>query len=592
MIYSQHLFYDTENHYHLKTCSDNARYIPAFDWLLHYQPGNLVGDIIAGIIVASLLIPQSMAYALLAGLPPQVGLYAGIVPAILYPLLGTSRVLAVGPVAVDSLMVGAAVSQLAPQDSPQYLAFALTLAFLVGLIELSMGLLRLGFLVNFLSRSVISGFISGAALIIAFSQVKHLFGLSLPSTNSFFELLFVLIRSLPQTNWVALTLGSVSVAILLYFNKPLVKQLQRRGWSDQKILPVAKSAPLLVVILGTLTVKTLQLDQTAGIKVVGDIPRGLPSLTLPMLDISAWQVLLPTALAIALVGYMEGFAGGQALASKRREKIDPNQELVAFGVANLGASFTGGYPVTGGVSRSVVNFSAGANTGLASIITGGLLAVTVLFLTSLFYFLPQACLAAIIITAVYKLIDLKTLKRMWVYDRADGIAWLATFLIVLSLGVSNGIIMGAVIALGLHLWRTSHPHIAVVGRLGDSEHFRNVLRHPVTTSPQVLAVRVDESLYFANAKYLENFLNREIADRQELKSVLLMCSAVNVIDASALEILETLVSDLKRLGIEFYLSEVKGPVMDKLVHIGFIDFLGKDHVFLTTDEAMRTLAGI
>jgi SulP family sulfate permease len=569
-----------------------ARYIPAFDWLLHYQPGNLVGDIIAGIIVASLLIPQSMAYALLAGLPPQVGLYAGIVPAILYPLLGTSRVLAVGPVAVDSLMVGAAVSQLAPQDSPQYLAFALTLAFLVGLIELSMGLLRLGFLVNFLSRSVISGFISGAALIIAFSQVKHLFGLSLPSTNSFFELLFVLIRSLPQTNWVALTLGSVSVAILLYFNKPLVKQLQRRGWSDQKILPVAKSAPLLVVILGTLTVKTLQLDQTAGIKVVGDIPRGLPSLTLPMLDISAWQVLLPTALAIALVGYMEGFAGGQALASKRREKIDPNQELVAFGVANLGASFTGGYPVTGGVSRSVVNFSAGANTGLASIITGGLLAVTVLFLTSLFYFLPQACLAAIIITAVYKLIDLKTLKRMWVYDRADGIAWLATFLIVLSLGVSNGIIMGAVIALGLHLWRTSHPHIAVVGRLGDSEHFRNVLRHPVTTSPQVLAVRVDESLYFANAKYLENFLNREIADRQELKSVLLMCSAVNVIDASALEILETLVSDLKRLGIEFYLSEVKGPVMDKLVHIGFIDFLGKDHVFLTTDEAMRTLAGI
>jgi SulP family sulfate permease len=326
--------------------------------------------------------------------------------------------------------------------------------------------------------------------------------------------------------------------------------------------------------------------------VVGDIPQGLPSLTLPMLDISAWQVLLPTALAIALVGYMEGFAGGQALASKRREKIDPNQELVAFGVANLGASFTGGYPVTGGVSRSVVNFSAGANTGLASIITGGLLAVTVLFLTSLFYFLPQACLAAIIITAVYKLIDLKTLKRMWVYDRADGIAWLATFLIVLSLGVSKGIILGALIALGLHLWRTSHPHIAVVGRLGDSEHFRNVLRHPVTTSPQVLAVRVDESLYFANAKYLENFLNREIADRQDLKSVLLMCSAVNVIDASALEILETLVmSTLKRLGIEFYLSEVKGPVMDKLIHIGFIDFLGKDHVFLTTDQAMQELGG-
>ena len=569
-----------------------VRYVPALDWLWHYQAGHLVGDIIAGIIVASLLIPQSMAYALLAGLPPQVGLYAGIVPAILYPLFGTSRVLAVGPVAVDSLMVGAAVSQLAPQDSPDYLAFALTLAFLVGIVELSMGLLRLGFLVNFLSRSVISGFISGAALIIAFSQVKHLFGLGVPSTSSFFELLLVLIRSLPQTNWVALALGLVSVIILLYCNQPLVKQLKRRGWSDQKILPVAKSAPLLVVILGTLVVGGLHLDQVAGIKVVGEIPRGLPSLTLPLWDVQIWQVLLPTALAIALVGYMEGFAGGQALASKRREKIDANQELVAFGVANLGASLTGGYPVTGGVSRSVVNYSAGANTGLASIITGCLLAVTVLFLTSLFYFLPQACLAAIIITAVYKLIDLATFRRMWSYDRADGIAWLATFLIVLSLGVSKGIIFGALIALGLHLWRTSHPHIAVVGRLGDSEHFRNVLRHPVTTSPQVLAIRVDESLYFANAKYLENFLTHEIADRSDLKSLLLVCSAVNVIDASALEILETLVVELKELGIEFYMSEVKGPVMDKLVDIGFIDRLGKDHVFLTTDQAMQTLAGI
>jgi SulP family sulfate permease len=569
-----------------------AKYIPATDWLLHYQTENLVGDIIAGIIVASLLIPQSMAYALLAGLPPQVGLYAGIVPALLYPLFGTSRVLAVGPVAVDSLMVGAAVSQLAPQDSPDYLAFALTLAFLVGIIELSMGLLRLGFLVNFLSRSVISGFISGAALIIAFSQVKHLFGLSLPSTSSFFELLFVLIRNLPQTNWVALALGLVSVIILLYFSKPLVKQLKRRGWSDQKILPVAKSAPLLVVILGTLVVAGLNLDQVAGIKVVGDIPQGLPPLTVPRLDVQTWQVLLPTALAVALVGYMEGFAGGQALASKRREKIDANQELVAFGIANLGTSFTGGYPVTGGVSRSVVNYSAGANTGLASIITGCLLAITVLFLTSLFYSLPQACLAAIIITAVYKLIDLATFKRMWSYDRADGIAWLATFLIVLSLGVSKGIIFGALIALGLHLWRTSHPHIAVVGRLGDSEHFRNVLRHPVTTAPQVLAVRVDESLYFANAKYLENFLTHEIADHPDLKSLLLVCSAVNVIDASALEILESLVMELKELGIEFYMSEVKGPVMDKLMDIGFIDRLGKDHVFLSTDQAMQELGGI
>ena len=290
-----------------------------------------------------------------------------------------------------------------------------------------------------------------------------------------------------------------------------------------------------------------------------------------------------------LVGYMEGFAGGQSLANKRREKIDANQELVAFGAANLGAAFTGGYPVTGGLSRSVVNFAAGANTGLSSIITGLLIAVTVMFLTSLFYFLPQTCLAAIIITAVYKLIDFATLRRMWDYDKADGLAWVVTFFTVLALGVEKGIILGALIALGLHLWRTSHPHIAIVGRVGDSEHFRNELRHSVKTSPDVLALRMDESLYFANAKYLENFLNQAIAERINIKSVLLVCSAINVIDASALEILETLVADLKQLDIEFYLSEVKGPVMDKLVAIGFVDYLGKNHFFLNDGSSNANL---
>jgi SulP family sulfate permease len=325
---------------------------------------------------------------------------------------------------------------------------------------------------------------------------------------------------------------------------------------------------------------------------VGEIPAGLPPLTLPQLDLTILPDLLPVCLAIALVGYMEGFAGGQALASKRRERVDPNQELIALGIANLGAALGGGYPVTGGVSRSVVNFSAGANTGLASMITGLLVALTVVFLTPLFYFLPQTCLAAIIITAVYKLIDLGHLQRLWAYDRADALAWLVTFATVMALGVQQGVIWGGLLALGLHLWRTSHPHIAIVGRLGQSEHFRNVQRHPVTTSPEVLAVRLDESLYFANAKYLETFLNQAIADQLAVKKILLVCSAINLIDASALEILEGLVADLKDLGIGFYLSEVKGPVMDRLVQIGFIDFLGADHLFLTTDQAMRELGGI
>ncbi len=569
-----------------------SRYIPALDWLLNYRSQYLVGDITAGIIVTSLLIPQSMAYALLAGLPPQVGLYASILPAILYPLIGTSRVLAVGPVAVDSLMVAAAIANFSPQSTPEYLALAVTLAFFVGAIEIIMGLLQLGFLVNFLSRSVTSGFISGAAVIIGFSQVKHLLGLKIPATESFGELVTLIVRNISQINWLTLGLGIASVGILVYFNRPLVKQLKQRGWSDRQILPISKSAPLVVVILGTLLVWGLHLDKVAGIKVVGSIPAGLSSLTLPLLDWQTLKSLFPAAIGISLVGYMEGYAGGQALASKRREKIDANQELLALGVANLGAAVTGGYPVTGGVSRSVVNSAAGANTGLASIVTGLLVAVTVMFLTPLFYFLPQACLAAVIITAVYTLIDVATLRRMWAYDKGDAIAWLTTFGAVLALGVETGIMLGALIALALHLWRTSHPHIAIVGRLGDSEHFRNVLRYEVKTSPEVLAVRVDASLYFANAKYLENFLTQTIADRSEIKSVLLVCSAINLIDASALEILESLIADLRGLGIQFYFAEVKGPVMDKLNKIGFVDYVGRDRFFLSTDIAMQELAGI
>ncbi|MBD2189468.1 SulP family inorganic anion transporter [Pseudanabaena mucicola] len=572
--------------------SQLQQYIPALDWLKNYQSKYLFGDVTAGIIVTSLLIPQSMAYALLAGLPPQVGLYASILPAILYPLLGTSRVLAVGPVAVDSLMVAAAIAKLAPPNSPEYLLLALTLAFLVGIIQIGMGFLRMGFLVNFLSRSVISGFISGAAIIIGFSQMKHLLGLKIPATESFLELLTLIASNFTKINGVTLGLGLASVGILLYFNQPLVQVLKRQGWSDQRILPISKSAPLLVVILGTLLVAIFQWDQVADIKVVGAVPSGLSALTIPTWDLQILQSLFPAAIAIALVGYMEGFSGAQALASKRREKIDANQELIAFGTANLGAAFSGGYPVTGGVSRSVVNFSAGANTGLASMITGVLVAITVMFFTSWFYFLPQTCLAAIILTAVYKLIDFATLRRMWAYDKADAIAWIATFIAVLGLGVEEGIIIGAIIALGLHLWHTSRPHIAIVGRLGNSEHFRNELRYEVKTSPQVLAIRVDASLYFANAKYMENFLSRTISDRPQVTNVLLVCSAVNLIDASALEVLEGLIFDLKSVGINFYFSEVKGPVMDKLLNIGFVDYVGRDHFFLSTDVAMRELAGI
>ncbi|MBD2329086.1 solute carrier family 26 protein [Alkalinema sp. FACHB-956] len=568
------------------------QYFPVLNWLPRYHRRDFVGDLTAGIIVTSLLVPQAMAYALLAGLPPHIGLYASLLPPILYPLLGTSPVLAVGPVAVDSLMVATAIGKLAPQGSADYLLLATLLAFLVGSIEVLFGIFRLGFLVNFLSRSVISGFISGAALIIGLSQAKHLLGLKIPHTETVLELLPLLIGKLNQVNWSTLGLGLASLVILWYCGQPLVQQLKRRGWPEQTIFPLSKGAPLFVVIVGTIVVWALRLDQILGIKVVGEIPAGLPSFQVPIVSGSTLQSLLPVALMISLVAYMEGFGSAQALASKRREKVDANQELIALGVANWGAALAGGYPVTGGLSRSVVNFSAGANTGLASIMTAIFVTITVMFLTSLFYFLPQTCLAAIIIMAVYKLVDFATLRRMWSYDKADAIAWLVTFSAVLGVGVEKGVIFGALVALSLHLWRTSRPHIAIVGRLGQTEHFRNVLRHPVTTCPTVLAVRMDASLYFANARFLEDFLLKTIAQQPAVKTVLLVCSAINLIDASALEVLESLIAEWQRSGIELYLSEVKGPVMDKLEKVGFVDYLGRDHFFLTTDQAMRQLGGI
>lgn len=564
-----------------------SHFFPILDWGLNYQREHLPGDLTAGIVVGTVLIPQAMAYALLAGLPPQIGLYASILPPVVYALLGTSRLISVAPVALDSLMVGAAVAPLAAENTPEYLGLALLLALLIGTIDILMGVFRLGFLVNFLSQAVISGFISAAAIVIAFSQVKHLLGLKIPQTESFIRLLVYLAAEISAINWFTFCLGIASILLLVYFPKWLGKQLKKRGFQELTIMPLTKSAPLLLVIGSSFLVWFFHLDRIAGVKVVGDIPKGLPSLSFPALDDNTIVTLLPAALAISFVGFMEAYSVGKFLASKKRQKVDANQEFIALGVANISASLTGGYPVAGGVSRSGVNFSANANTPLASIITASIVALTVMFLTPLFYFLPQACLAAIIVMAVTNLFDLATLKRLWIYNKADAIAWIAAFTAVLVTSVEKGILFGAGVSIVLHLWRTSKPHIAVVGRVGKTEHFRNVLRHEVQTCPHVLAVRVDASLYFVNTKYLEDYLIKAVSDRPEVKYLLLVCSAVNSIDGSALETLKSLILDLKMRGIEFYMSEVKGPVMDGLLKVGFIEELGKDRIFLTTDQAMR-----
>lgn len=562
--------------------------LPAWHWLAHYPREYFVGDMLAGFIVAVMLVPQGMAYALLAGLPPEVGLYASILPLIIYGLLGSSRSLAVGPVAIVSLLVATGIAPLAEAGSGAYLQLALTLALLVGIIQALMGLVRLGFLVNFLSHPVLAGFTSAAALVIGFSQLKHLLGIPMPRLE-FFELLRYAATHLPEINWVTLAVGGGSILVLLYFKAGLGQQLHRRGLPAQWVLPVTKSAPLVIVVLGTALVWGLQLDQRAGVAIVGDVPVGLPSFTLPTVDLAVWQQLLPTALVISFVGYMESIAVAKSLASKRRQKVLANQELVALGVANLGAMLTGGYPVTGGFSRSVVNYDAGANSGLASIITAVLIALTVIFLTPVFYFLPQAVLAAIVMVAVAGLVDVKTFRHVWQYNKADAISFVVTFVAVLAVGVENGILFGVAVAMLLFIWRSSRPHVAVVGRLANSEIYRNVLRHQVQCWPEVVAVRIDESLYFANSKFLEDTVLGLIADQPEVAHLVLIGTAINFIDASALETLEGLLRQLKDAGVQLHLAAIKGPVLDRLRAIGFVDHLGDQFVHLTTHDAMLSI---
>jgi SulP family sulfate permease len=551
-----------------------THYLPFLDWLIHYRREDLVGDLLAGSIVAIMLVPQGMAYAMLAGLPPQIGLYASIVPLVIYGLLGSSRVLAVGPVAIVSLLVASGVAPLAEPGSAEYVQLALTLALLVAIIQFVMGLVRLGFLVNFLSHPVVAGFTSAAAIVIGFSQLKHLIGVNIPRTEYFYEQVLYAAEHIFESNVYALIIGLGGIAVLLYFQFGLGKHLRKTGLSESVIVPVSKAGPLVVVLLGTVLVVAFNLFDWAGVKIVGDVPAGLPPATLPVFDFDLWQLLLPTAFAISFVGFMESIAVAKSLASKRRQKVDADQELIALGAANFGATFTSGYPVTGGFSRSSVNFAAGANTG---------------FLTGLFFYLPKAMLAAIIMVAVFGLIDIKTFKHVWKYNKADAASMIITFLTVLGVGVETGILVGVAVALTMFVWRTSRPHMAEVGRIGDTEIYRNVARHEVETWPQTVAIRVDESLYFANTKYLEDVVLQMVVDRPELKYLVLIGIAVNDIDASALETLESLNQELHDAGVELHLAGFKGPVTDRLKAIGFIDHFGPGRVHLSTHDAMKAL---
>ena len=565
-----------------------ARYLPFMEWVRGYGGGVLTDDLIAAAIVTVMLVPQSLAYAMLAGLPPEVGLYASILPLIAYALFGTSRTLAVGPVAVVSLMTAAAIGQMQLATPEAYVAAAVALALVVGLMLLVAGVFRLGFLANFLSHPVISGFISASAILIALSQIGHLLGVKL-SGHTLPEILGSLAAQLPQTNLATLAVGAGAVVFLWSARRYLARLLVGGLGLRPRLADIAvKLAPMLAVIATTFIAWSLSLDD-AGVRLVGDIPSGLPLPSLPDFQPALWRQLLEPAALIAIIGFVESVSVAQTLAARRRQRIDPDQELIGLGAANVASAVGGGYPVTGGFARSIVNFDAGARTPAAGAFSAlGILLVT-LSLTGLLYYLPRATLAATIVVAVLSLVDLGSIRRTWTYSKKDFAAVAATILLTLGIGVEAGVMAGIVTSLALFLYRTSRPHMAVVGLVPGTEHFRNIKRHKVLTDPAVLGLRVDESLYFANARFLEDAVYDMVARQPDLKHVILLCSAVNEIDASALESLEAINERLHDMGVAFHLSEVKGPVMDRLQRTGFLDELSGE-VFLTHYRAVRALA--
>lgn len=549
-------------------------YVPLLEWLPKYKRQDLAGDLSAGLTVGVMLIPQGMAYAMIAGLPPIYGLYASTLPLIIYALLGTSRQLAVGPVAMVSLLTATGVGTLAAGGTEMYLTLAITLAFLVGLIQFLLGAFRLGFLVNFLSHPVISGFTSAAALIIGLSQLKHLLGVDIARSHHVHEILWQAIEQFGEIHWTTFAIGVGGIV--------LIKGVRRL----HKSIP----GPLLAVVFGILVVWLGGLA-AQGVKIVGEVPGGLPSFSLPSLERSVLQDLIPIALAIALVSFMESIAVAKAIQAKHKDyKVVPNQELIALGMANIGGSFLQSYPVTGGFSRTAINDQAGAKSGLASIISAFLIILTLLFLTPLFYYLPKAILASVIMVAVFGLIDFQEAKHLWQTDRSDFWMLIITFLATLGLGIEQGIGIGVLLSLAMIIFRTSRPHIAELGRVPGTPFYRNVDRfEEVEVRDDLLIVRLDAQLYFANIDFFREKLTELMQAKSTLKTIILNAESINRIDSTAMHAILELVEDLRQQNLEVLFTGVKGPVRDALAKGHLIEKLGRHHFFMSVQDAVDRL---
>ena len=561
-------------------------YFPILDWGSKYNKKTFSNDMIVAVIVTMMLIPQSLAYAILAGLPPEIGLYASIAPLLLYAIFGSSRTLAVGPVAVGALMTAAAVGAVAAQGTPEYLGAAIALAMVSGLFLILIGFLKLGFLANFLSHPVISGFITASGIQIAAGQLGPVLGVSAHG-ESFVDVAISLWHNIGNIHLITAAVGLGSLIFLFWVRRWMKPLLVRMGLGVKVADILVKIGPALAIIITILVVAGLGLADK-GVAIVGKVPKGLPKIAFPPLDMSLWIKLLVPAILISIVGYVESISVALTLAAKRRQRVDPDQELIALGAANVSSALSGGFPVTGGFSRSVVNFDAGAETPAAGAFTAIGIAIATLFLTPLLFFLPKAVLGATIIVAVLTLVNFGALKHAWSYSKTDFAAMAVTILVTLWKGVEVGLIAGVGLSVFLHLYRTSKPHVAVVGQVPGTEHFRNVSRHTVITEPGILSIRVDASLYFPNARFLEDTINDMVAANPDISHLILVCPAVNTIDLSALESLEAINLRLKESGITFHMSEVKGPVMDRLKGTHFLhDLTGK--IYLTQFEAVNEI---
>lgn len=570
--------------------SNNLRLIeffPITGWLKSYTRQELNSDLFAGTITAILLVPQGIAYAIMAGLPPQLGLYASILPPVTYALFGTSRTLSVGPVSIAAIMIASALS--APEISAlgNPVQSALMLSAESGIIMLLMALLRMGGLVNFISHPVLTGFTSGASLLIIGSQLPQLLGLKAPSCGvelaCYSEYLAGIV---PAT----LLIGLIAIGLLIFFGKPLVFILKNAGMQPYLITAISKCGPLLTIMLATLAVAYFDLKAQQHIAVVGNVPSGFPKLNFDFSPIEKWYALLPYSGFIALIAYIESVAIAKVTANFRGEKIVPNQELIALSISNLTAAVSGGMPVAGGFSRTMVNFAAGARTQMAMLIAAAMLALAVIFFSPWFANIPKAALAAIILVAIIPLVKLSDIIHTWRYDRGDGIAEAATLLGVLVYGIEEGIMLGIILTLISHLRKTSQPHIAVVGRIPGTAHYRNIKRHQVETWPHLLLLRIDESITFANINYIEEFINAELSRQPDLKHIVLIFASISDIDTTALEILENLNHSLQAAKITLHISEAKGPVLDKLEKTDFIKQLQPGKAFFHTEDAVKELS--